>query len=34
MKLGVQAGRLSYLAGRAEIRDFAQPSSPIKGLSK
>ena len=34
MKLGVLAGRLSYLAGRAKIVDFAQPSSPITGLSK
>ena len=34
MKLGVMAGRLGYLAGKAEIMDFAQPSSPIIGLSK
>ena len=34
MKLGVMAGRLSYLAGKAKIFDFAQPSSPIIGLSK
>ena len=34
MKLGVLGGRLSYLAGRAEIVDFAEPSSPILGLSK
>ncbi len=34
MKLGVMAGRLGYLAGKAEIKDFAQPSSPIIGLSK
>ena len=34
MKFGVIAGRLGYLAGRAKILDFAQPSSPIIGLSK
>ena len=34
MKLGVMAGRLSYLSGKAQIADFAQPSSPIIGLSK
>ena len=34
MKLGVMAGRLSYLSGKAEIKDFAQPSSPIVGLYK
>lgn len=34
MKLGVLAGRLGYLAGKANIVDFAQPSSPIVGLSK
>ena len=34
MKLGVEAGRLGYLAGKAQTVDFAQPSSPIVGLSK
>jgi len=34
MKLGVMAGRLGYLAGKAATIDFAQPSSPILGLSK
>ena len=34
MKYGVMAGRLGYLAGKAKIVEFAQPSSPITGLSK
>ena len=34
MKLGVMAGRLSYLAGKAKSVEFAQPSSPTVGLSK
>ena len=34
MKLGVQAGRLSYLAGQIKIQEFAQPSSPTLGISK
>ena len=34
MKLGVMSGRLGYLAGKAKMLDFAQPSSPITGLSK
>jgi thiazole synthase len=34
MKLAVMSGRLAYLAGKAQIVDFAQPSSPIIGLSK
>jgi thiazole synthase len=34
MKLGVMAGRLSYLSGKAETLQFAQPSSPLVGLSK
>jgi len=34
MKLGVLAGRLGYLAGKAKTIEFAQPSSPIIGLSK
>ena len=33
MKLGVMAGRAGYLAGKAQTIDFAQPSSPIIGLS-
>ena len=34
MKLGVMAGRLGYLAGKANTLEIAQPSSPIIGLSK
>ena len=34
MKLGVMAGRLSYLAGRMETFEFANPSSPLVGISK
>ena len=34
MKLAVMSGRLAYLAGKAQTIDFAQPSSPIIGLSK
>ena len=34
MKLGVLAGRLGYLAGKAEIGNIANPSSPTVGLSK
>ena len=34
MKLGVLAGRLGYLAGKAEIGNTANPSSPTVGLSK
>jgi thiazole synthase ThiGH ThiG subunit len=34
MKLGVMAGRLGYLSGKAKTVDFAQPSSPVIGLSK
>ena len=33
MKLGVMAGRLSYLAGRMETSEFAKPSSPLVGIS-
>ena len=33
MKLGVMGGRLGYLAGKAKTVEFAQPSSPITGLS-
>lgn len=32
MKLGVEAGRKSYLAGRIPIKKFAEPSSPIIGI--
>ena len=34
MKLGVIAGRLGYLAGRMETFEFANPSSPLVGISK
>ncbi len=33
MKLGVIAGRLGYLAGKAKKVEFAEPSSPTTGLS-
>ena len=33
MKLGVMAGRLSYLAGQMEKSEFAKPSSPLLGIS-
>ena len=32
MKAAVEAGRLSYLAGRMGIRRYADPSSPLAGL--
>ncbi len=32
MKLGVQAGRLAFLAGRMPSREIAVPSSPSRGL--
>jgi thiazole synthase len=32
MRLGVQAGRLSYLAGRMARRPLADPSSPLAGV--
>lgn len=32
MKLGVQAGRLAYRAGRMPRREVAVPSSPVKGM--
>ena len=32
MKLGVEAGRLSYLAGRMPVSPEAHPSSPTKGV--
>ena len=34
MKLGAQAGRLSFIAGRAKKQKHAEPSSPVKGLVK
>jgi thiazole synthase len=34
MKLGVQAGRLAYLAGRMEKKYYANPSSPMEHISK
>jgi len=34
MKLGVQAGRLAYLAGRMEKKYYANPSSPLEQISK
>lgn len=32
MKLGIQAGRLAYLAGRMPRREWAVPSSPTAGM--
>ena len=32
MKLGVEAGRLSYLAGRMPRKKYADPSSPLAGM--
>ncbi len=32
MKLAIQAGRLSYLAGRMPKKSYADPSSPVSGL--
>ncbi len=32
MKLSVEAGRMAFLAGRIPRREFASPSSPIRGL--
>jgi thiazole synthase len=34
MKLGVQAGRLGYLAGRMEKKNYANASSPLEQISK
>ena len=34
MNLGVQAGRLAYLAGRMEKKSYATPSSPLKEIIK
>jgi len=33
MKLGVQSGRLAYLAGRMEQKNYADPSSPLIQIS-
>jgi thiazole synthase len=32
MKLGVEAGRLAYQAGRMPRREVAVPSSPVAGM--
>ncbi|MBI3447065.1 MAG: thiazole synthase, partial [Magnetospirillum sp.] len=32
MKLAIEAGRLSYLAGRMPKKSYADPSSPTSGL--
>jgi thiazole synthase len=32
-KLGVQAGRLAYRAGRIEKKTIASPSSPVEGVA-
>jgi thiazole synthase len=32
MRLGIQAGRLAYLAGRMPAREVAVPSSPTRGM--
>jgi thiazole synthase len=34
MKLGVESGRLGYLAGRMEKKYYADPSSPLEQISK
>uniref|UniRef100_UPI0030025DCA thiamine biosynthesis protein G n=1 Tax=Cocconeiopsis kantsiensis TaxID=3082010 RepID=UPI0030025DCA len=34
MKLGVEAGRLAYLAGRMDKKYYANPSSPLEQISK
>lgn len=34
MKLGVQAGRFGYLAGKMEKKHYASPSSPLERISK
>nr|YP_010945795.1 thiamin biosynthesis protein G [Ulnaria ulna]WGN98785.1 thiamin biosynthesis protein G [Ulnaria ulna] len=34
MKLGVQSGRLAYLAGRMEKKYYANPSSPLDQISQ
>ena len=32
MRLGVEAGRASLLAGRMPVSQYAQPSSPVTGI--
>ena len=32
MKLGIQAGRMSYQAGRIPVKYTAQASSPTEGI--
>lgn len=32
MRLGTEAGRLSYLAGRMPVSEYANPSSPVGGV--
>ena len=34
MRLSVQAGRLAYLAGRMEKKNYANASSPLEQMSK
>jgi thiazole synthase len=34
MKLGVEAGRLAYLAGRMDKKYYARASSPLEQISK
>ena len=34
MNLGVQAGRLAYLAGRMDKKNYATASSPLDRISK
>jgi thiazole synthase len=34
MNLGVEAGRLAYLAGRMEKKHYASASSPLEQISK
>ena len=34
MKLGVQSGRLGYLAGRMDKKYYANASSPLEQISK
>jgi thiazole synthase len=34
MKLGVQSGRLGYLAGRMKKKYYATPSSPMNQISQ
>jgi thiazole synthase len=34
MKLGVESGRLAYIAGRMNPKDYANSSSPLEQISK